>query len=53
MIFKVEMVSYLLPSLKLAACPFKVDGWKTTVSFWGPACFQGRLLLVSGRVRDF
>ena len=29
----------------------KMDGWKTNiVSFWGPACFQGHLLLVSGRV---
>ena len=25
-------------------------GWNTIVSFWGPAYFQGRLLLVSGRV---
>ena len=28
----------------------KMDGWNTIVSFWGPAYFQGRLLLVSGRV---
>ena len=28
----------------------KMDGWNTIVSFWGPAYFQGRLLLVSGSV---
>ena len=28
----------------------KMDGWNTIVSFWGPAYFQGLLLLVSGRV---
>ena len=27
-----------------------MDGWNTIVSFWGPAYFQGRLLLVSGSV---
>ena len=27
-----------------------MDGWNTIVSFWGPAYFQGRLLLVLGRV---
>ncbi len=27
-----------------------MDGWNTIVSFWGPAHFQGLLLLVSGRV---
>ena len=30
-----------------------MDGWNTIVSFWGPAYFQGLLLLVSGRVVDF
>ena len=24
-----------------------MDGWKTILSYWGPAYFQGRLLLVS------
>ena len=28
----------------------KMDGWNTIVSFWGPAYFQVRLLLVSGSV---
>ncbi len=28
----------------------KMDAWNTIVSFWGPAYFQGRLLLVSGSV---
>ena len=28
----------------------KMDGWKMKPSFWGPAYFQVRLLLVSGRV---
>ena len=28
----------------------KIDGWKTILSFWGPACFQELWLLVSGRV---
>ena len=26
----------------------KMDNWETILSFWGPAYFQGRLLLVSG-----
>ena len=29
----------------------KMDGWKTSLSYWGPAYFQ-RLLLVSGRVHS-
>ena len=28
----------------------EIDGWNTSLSYWGPAYFQGRLLLVSGRV---
>ena len=41
-----------LPSLKLTVTVRtpKMDGWKTIVSFWGPAYFQGLLLLVSWRV---
>ena len=27
-----------------------MDGWNIFVSFWGPAYFQGFLLLVSGSV---
>ena len=27
----------------------KIDGWKTSLSFWGPAHFQVLCLLVSGR----
>ena len=35
----------------LAEIPsLKMDGWKTSLSFWGTAHFQGLLLLVSGRV---
>ena len=31
------------PPLKLtASLPLKMDGWTTIVSFWGPACLQGR-----------
>ena len=38
-----------LHSLKLtASLHLEMDGWKTIVSFWGPADFQGLLLLVSG-----
>ena len=36
-------------SLKLTY-PLKMDGLKTILSFWGPAYFQGLLLLVSGRL---
>ncbi len=44
------MVNWL-PSLKLtASLPLKMDGWKTSLSFCAPTHFQGRLLLVSGRV---
>ena len=32
--------------------PLKMDGWNTILSYWGPAYFQGRLLLVSRRVRS-
>ena len=39
-----------LPSLKLAFSQLKMDGCNTIVSFWDLAYFQGRLLLVSGRV---
>ena len=39
-----------LPLLKLTFSHLKMDGWNTIVSFWGPAYFQGLLLLVSGRV---
>lgn len=28
----------------------EIDAWKTIISFCGPACFQGRLLLVLGSV---
>ena len=31
-----------LPSRKLTFSPLKMDGWNRIVSFWGPACFQGR-----------
>ncbi len=31
-----------IPSLKLTARTWKMDGWNTIVSFWGPAYFQGR-----------
>ena len=34
------VIHKLLPSLKLTY-PLKMDGWKTIVSFWGPAYFQG------------
>ena len=27
---------------KFNSSPMKNDGWKTILSFWGPACFQGR-----------
>ena len=30
-----------------------MDGWNTSVSFWGPAYFQGLSLFVSGRVIPF
>ena len=30
--------------------PLKTDGWKMILSFWGPAYFQGRLLLNFGGV---
>ena len=33
--------------------PLKMDGWNTIISYWGPAYFQGLLLLVSGRVIFF
>ncbi len=41
----------------LAACdlgtsPLKIDGWMMRCPYWGPAYFQGFLLLVLGRV-DF
>ena len=37
-----------------ASLHLRMDGWNTIVSFWGVwAYFQGRLLLVSGRVDDF
>ncbi len=39
-----------LHSLKLTFSPLKLDGWNTRPSFWGPAYFQGLLLLVSGSV---
>ena len=32
-----------VPSLKLTAfSPLQMDGWKTILSYWGPAYFQGR-----------
>ena len=35
-----------LPSLKLtASLHLKMDGWNRIVSFWGPAYFQGQLLV--------
>ena len=30
--------------------PLKMDGWNTSLSYWVSAYFQGRWLLVSGRV---
>ena len=39
-----------IPSLKLTFSHLKMDGWNAIVSFWGPAYFQGRLLLVLGSV---
>ena len=33
---------YKLPSLKLTFSPLKMDGWKTILSFWVSAYFQGR-----------
>ena len=30
--------------------PLKMDGWNTILSYWVSACFQVRLLLVSGSV---
>ncbi len=44
-----------IPSLKLtASLPLKMDGKGILSRFLlGLACFQGRLLLVSGRVEDF
>ena len=36
-------------SLKLTY-PLKIGGWETILSFWDPAYFQGRWLLVLGRV---
>jgi len=35
-----QSVAKHIPSLKLAARTWKVDGWKTTVSFWVSAYFQ-------------
>ncbi len=34
--------SHLVPSLKLTFSPLKMDDWKTILSFWGFAYFQGR-----------
>ena len=39
-----------IPSLKLTFSHLKMDGWNTILSYWVSAYFQGRLLLVSGRV---
>ena len=39
----------LIPSLKPTFSHLKMDGW-TIDSYWVPAYFQGRLLLVLGRV---
>ena len=39
-----------LPSLKLTCSHLKMDGWKTSLSFWVSAYFQVLLLLVSGSV---
>ncbi len=33
--------------------PLKMDGWKTILSYWVSADFQGRLPLVSGRVNGW
>ena len=42
-----------LPETKPASLPLKINGWKMIAFVWGPAYFQGRLLLVSGRVTLF
>ena len=40
----------MIPSLKLtASLPLKMDGWNTSLSYWGPGLFSGATL-VSGRV---
>ena len=35
---------------KTNSSPLQMDGWNTILSYWVSAYFQGRLLLVSGRV---
>ena len=47
-----DLVQLNIPSQKLTARPLKLDGWKMILSFWGPAQFQGLLLLVSGSVHS-
>ena len=48
---KNEPMIHPLPSLKLtASLPLKMDGWNTSLSYWVSAYFQGRWLLVSGRI---
>ena len=41
-------LSIILPETN--SSHLKMDGWNTILSFWGPAYFPVRLLLVSGRV---
>ena len=36
-----------LPYLKLTY-HLEIDGWKTILSFWGPAYFQGVMLVFGG-----
>jgi len=39
---KVDVFSIGIPAVlpETASSQLKMDGWKTTVSFWGPAYFQ-------------
>ena len=44
----VVVKKFFTPPPQFNSSPLKNDGWKTILSFWGPASFQGRTLKFPG-----